>query len=277
MDLASSMLQRCALVRSVIDQDVQSEIAQFVQSHFMLDGGVAGRDHHSDLYYAPFAFGVLQALNRFRPSFKLWRYIRSFADADTLDFIHLCSLIRLRAALPLRNAQRQAFVDVLELYRSRDGGFNHTNKKAVTGTVYGSFLALIAFQSMGLPSPVCFGHMVAFDVESLPTAHLAALLVLKSDMGIEAEQLAILLHDRASPAGGFMPGPNLLCPDLLSTGTALFALSLSEMVIEEREAHVNFVESCLQNDGGFSSGPMDCVADVEYTFYGLLALGSLLI
>jgi hypothetical protein len=42
-----------------------------------------------------------------------------------------------------------------------------------------------------------------------------------------------------------------------------------------RESHRRFVLSLQLPHGGFRGGPQDPTADVEYTFYALLALGSL--
>jgi prenyltransferase beta subunit len=63
---------------------------------------------------------------------------------------------------------------------------------------------------------------------------------------------------------------------LLSTATALHALSgLGEGLEPIRERCLDFVDTLWTNDGGFHGHWDDCALDVEYTYYGLLALGHL--
>jgi len=63
--------------------------------------------------------------------------------------------------------------------------------------------------------------------------------------------------------------------DLLSTAVALYALRLASVELGDlREACLDFVDS-LWSPGGFHGCVADRTPDCEYTFYGLLALGSL--
>jgi hypothetical protein len=63
--------------------------------------------------------------------------------------------------------------------------------------------------------------------------------------------------------------------DLLSTGVALYALRFvkHDLRIMKPEC-LEYVDSLYAN-GGFCATVLDPGADVEYTFYGLLALGAL--
>jgi hypothetical protein len=60
---------------------------------------------------------------------------------------------------------------------------------------------------------------------------------------------------------------------LLSTATALFALRCYG--VEPRYSAVDFIEGHWLDDGGFAATLLDDESDVEYLFYGLLALGTL--
>jgi hypothetical protein len=74
--------------------------------------------------------------------------------------------------------------------------------------------------------------------------------------------------------GGFFAAPRAPVPDLLSTATALHALSAVQADIERlREPCLDFLDTLWTNSGGFYGSWADPVLDCEYTYYGLLAIG----
>ena len=65
-------------------------------------------------------------------------------------------------------------------------------------------------------------------------------------------------------------------PDLLSTATALHALAGLHADIEPlKEPCLDFIDSLWTNRGTFYGTWDEETADVEYTYYALLALGHL--
>ncbi len=75
--------------------------------------------------------------------------------------------------------------------------------------------------------------------------------------------------------GGFAALENTTEADLLSTAAALTALRMSGSDLRLiRSDCFGFINS-LFRDGGFAAVVSDPVADTEYSFYGLLALGAL--
>ena len=84
------------------------------------------------------------------------------------------------------------------------------------------------------------------------------------------------LMDQHQSLGGFLAAPMAPMPDLLSTATALHALYVLQRPMgEEGPKCLEFVESLWTDGGGFRGYLEDDQADVEYTYYGLLALGHL--
>ena len=77
--------------------------------------------------------------------------------------------------------------------------------------------------------------------------------------------------------GGFKATKEAPIPDILSTATALFALNkISYKTPEDlREKTFEMIESHWQDSGGFIGNLGETVADCEYTFYALLAMGSM--
>ncbi|KAA6313583.1 hypothetical protein EZS27_035667, partial [termite gut metagenome] len=61
-------------------------------------------------------------------------------------------------------------------------------------------------------------------------------------------------------------------PDILTTATALFVLRCYG--VEPRIRPDSFIEAHWLESGGFSPTILEEISDIEYTFYGLLALGT---
>jgi hypothetical protein len=104
----------------------------------------------------------------------------------------------------------------------------------------------------------------------------AAVVVLRHLGGRLERDTGMWLLDRCHTGGGFFAAPAAPVPDLLSTATALHALSSLRVPIAGiREACLDFVDSLWTNRGGFFGTWVDDEADCEYTYYALLALGHL--
>lgn len=104
-------------------------------------------------------------------------------------------------------------------------------------------------------------------------ATAAALMVIGQEDGYRKnDDLDYLLHVQ-DPSGGFRADAAAPVPDLLSTATALFVLRCYEVrpLVPTRD----FIEAHWLDNGGFGATLWDEEGDVEYLFYGLLALGSL--
>lgn len=111
------------------------------------------------------------------------------------------------------------------------------------------------------------------DLVASVNATAAALMVIGQEDGYcKNDDLDYLLHVQ-DPSGGFRADVTAPVPDLLSTATALFALrcyGVSPLVSPR-----DFIEAHWLDNGGFGATLWDEEGDVEYLFYGLLALGSL--
>lgn len=88
-----------------------------------------------------------------------------------------------------------------------------------------------------------------------------------------AEELTESLLAMQDETGGFRAHSGAPIPDLLSTAVAVFALHIHG--ITPRYDVRPFIEAHWQEDGSFIASLLDAFGDVEYEFYGLLALGSI--
>lgn len=268
-------------------------VEKFLHGKMTAQGGFADREGRSDLYYTVFGIEGLLALRAELPRPPLEAYVRSFGDGAALDFVHLCSLARCGAGLGgeiFSTECRQQMARRLASWRTTDGGYHGTPGKA-NGSAYGALLAWGAHADLGLPLPEVerLGTSVASlqlpdgsfaNEPGLPqgtTTATAAAVTLCRHLGLPlSANTGSWLLQQLHPGGGFLATPGAPLPDLLSTATALHALESLEISLTPlRDACLDFVDSLWSAEGGFHGHWADDDLDVEYTSYGLLALGHL--
>jgi prenyltransferase beta subunit len=289
MTIRRDLINSASRAKDVLGNSVEL-VTTFLKSQINTDGGFRGRSSDSDLYYTVFAAESLLAIS---PDFSLSEtanYLRQYdKDPASMGLVDLACYIRCMADISADFSDRD-FGHMIESFRTDDGGFN-IERSAKTSTAYGSFLALGAFQDSGLDIPD-------------PNGIIASLAALKTSSGGYSNELAIktpatpataavisILHHlggdignetidwlvvQISPQGGFLAMEKAPVADLLSTATALYALSLTGANFSDlQEKCLDFVDTLWDGKGGFSGNCFDKVSDCEYTFYGLLALGLL--
>lgn len=267
-------------------------VTGFLQTQLHKDGGFQDRAGNSDLYYTVFGLEALIALGADLPVASAGAYLRGFGDGDGLDFVHLCCLARCWANLgrELSQVPVNSILARIESHRAADGGYS-TAAEEEHGSVYGCFLAMGAYQDLRRDLPEargilrCLTHLRADDggyanqggspMGLTPSTAAAATLI--RHLGEEAPaELGEWLLSRCHKEGGFFATPAAPIPDLLSTATALHALSGMKVPFDSvREPCLDFLDSLWTNSGGFYGNWTDDAVDCEYTYYGLLALGHL--
>ena len=292
MSLNREMLQVARLSPRVLG-DAVPLVAAYLRSLINEDGGVANRDGVSDIYYTTFGVSGLIALREPVEWARLSRYLLRFGDGQDLDLVHHSCLARLWSLVPVGERPPvciESMLDSVEALRTEDGGYNAI-PDADRGTLYGCFLALGAYQDLGVPLPEpwrmleCIDRLKTADggyanstdlpVGLTPTSSAAATLM--RQLGVTPDpELSQWLLQRFHPHGGFRATPDAPLPDLLSTATALHALTSLHVDYEPlRETCLDFVDTLWTARGGFYGTWEDEQLDCEYTYYGLLALGHL--
>lgn len=285
------MLQVARLAPKLLG-DAADLVTTFLRSKLNHDGGFADRSGASDLYYTVFGLEGLMALRADMPG-EVENYVRSFGDGSKLDFVHLSCLARCWAGLPpevRQDAPRDAILARVERFRSRDGSYS-VSPGAKLGTLYGCFLALGAYEDLGAQVPDAeamlrcaarlrtedggYTNQEEIDVGLTPST--AAAVTLLRHLGESVDpRVGDWLLSRCRPEGGFFAAPEAPIPDLLSTATALHALSGLHVDLDPiREPCVDFIDTLWTSKGAFYGNWADDIADSEYTYYGLLALGHL--
>ncbi len=77
--------------------DSLDAVRGFLRGQLAPDGGFQGRDGRSDLYYTVFGLEASLALGVDLPQDRVNAYLTGFAAGESLDLVHLTSLIRCRA------------------------------------------------------------------------------------------------------------------------------------------------------------------------------------
>jgi hypothetical protein len=256
------MLQVARLAPKLLGESAEN-VHAFVRSQ-LTDRAFANRDGQPDLYYTVFGLDCLHALRAELPVERVTPYLESFGDGSTLDVVHLACLARAWAAVgAVPSSVHDAVV---------------TRLSGVRQSVYESFLAVGALQDVRAPIDDAQG-LASFLEREPPsmTPNVAAAVALWRQIGRPVPLAATeWLMARVSPGGGFVAGPQTPVPDLLSTAVALHALAGAEVPLDPvREPCLDFLDSLWTSRGSFYGHWGEADIDVEYTFYGLLALGHL--
>ena len=293
MSLRLQMLQIARVAQKALGDSAQL-VRDFLIRQITPEGGGADRAGRPDLYYTIFVLAGLEALQAELPIEKIRPFVDSFGDGTALDFVHLGALARCRAAIGSEKTPHNfpdAILARLETFRTADGGYE-VKPGAAHGNAYGCFVALGAYQDLGakLPDPLrmvqclkfletpdgAWGNVRGMRQGTVPATAAAVTLLHQLAMPISAAAGDWLLAQIHSD-GGWLAVPGAPIPDLLSTATALHALSCLDRPLPAalREKCLDFVDTLWSAEGGFHGHWADDALDAEYTFYGLLALGHL--
>jgi len=290
-------LQMVSLLRNaldLLDQKGQQEVFQFLKSQQNADGGFMDRGGRSDLYYSLFGMLLLRAMESevrdpkseklftkpvegnpqpvTEATEKLKQFIQSLSSKAVPGFIEQCCLALEQKELGISWISR--IKTLVKLSRSFWKERNSINLS------YRSFLLFLTLDAV-LPFRRLLqrfsGKMLSrIEVnEHSPCSEIAAKVFLLKMLGKDGSDEQLLLLSFASESGGFRAFQHLERADMLSTAVALFALKNAGCDLRLlKPSSLDFIQ---QNfiDGAFLSGDGDPTADLEYTFYGLLALGTL--
>lgn len=289
MSLRLETLQVCRLAPKLLGEAADL-VRGFVADRLREDGSFADRQGSADLYYTVFGLDCLCALDTAVPTARVTPYLESFGGGEGLDLVHLSCLARAWAAVgttPSRGAEMARRVGD---FRSADGGFA-SSPGAEQGSVYDCFLAVSALEDLGAEIPDRDSLAASVLRYATPTGGFANDLRLDAGTTPVTAAAVVLLPHLGRPApgsagswllgqrhrqGGFLAAPGAPMPDLLSTATALHALAALDRPLQDlAEPCLDFLDSLWTNRGAFHGSWADDDLDVEYTFYGLLALGHL--
>ena len=273
----------------------------YVVASLQPDGGFAGRQGASNLYYAGFGLRSAQILDVSDADF--WRqaanYLRKAPAGDVADIVTLLvgrwQLMARGQTLWCETCAEEKInglhKDLLDA-RSPDGGFAKT--KGGKSSLYHAFLAALCSELLGQEFPdrdrtvaavlerQCsdggFADVSGKHIEGTnPTAAAVGLLKVLGGLRAEpAERATKFVLAMQRSAGGFAAHPAAPVSDLMSTFTALVALSDAGTIRRARLGSAGrYVSRLALPAGGFLGLTGDNEPDIEYTYYGLGALALL--
>ncbi|HEY3967592.1 MAG TPA: prenyltransferase/squalene oxidase repeat-containing protein [Planctomycetaceae bacterium] len=276
----------------------------FVLSRQNADGGFSGREGGSDLYYTAFAVRSLAVLSELRSEDceRIAGFLRVSGQSqvtviDLVSWLYCALVVQASGGIDVLSQVDANWPDrlaeILESFRTKDGGYAKTHEGAA-GSTYHSFLVALCYELIGRPLPHAARLLqFVFDRQrddggfveiapmkrsgTNPTAAAAAILNMHGALDDELrDDVAAFLRDVYSSEGGFQANTRIPCADGLSTFTAI--LTIQDLQLEglfDPARAVDFVSGLEFPEGGYRGALWDQAADVEYTFYALGTLGLL--
>ncbi|MFN0055631.1 MAG: prenyltransferase/squalene oxidase repeat-containing protein [Planctomycetales bacterium] len=277
---------------------------EFVLGRQNADGGFSGREGGSDLYYTGFAVRSLAVLGLLSEADcgRIAGYLRQTASRqvtviDLVSWLYCAVIVQGTSGIDLLEGVDALWPDrlaeLLESFRTKDGGYAKTHEGAA-GSTYHSFLVALCYELVDRPLPQR-NQLIQFlfdrqredggfvEIQPMkrsgtnPTAAAVALLrmlgALDDDLRGDVE---FFLREVRVGTGGFQANTRIPFPDGLSTFTGLLTaqdLRLDGLI--DPTPLMEFIDSLEFPDGGFRGAAWDGAADVEYTFYALGTLGLL--
>ena len=274
------MLRTLQRAVGALGDEALALIRHFVQERMTANGVFVDRSGREDIYYTSFGMLLSHVLG-IRRNCEATRLWLDRVDREQLDMVHYAAYVRSRMIneweqnkieFLLKNIKRKAIrpLSSFEVVPNMDAE-----------SPYAQFILYSLCEDTGnTPPTVCLtpyridGGGYANTRQGSPStnATAAALMVTGQSEGYSSTRDVEWLRDEQKPNGGWCAEQNTPLPDLLSTATALFTLHCYG--IKPRYSATDFIEGHWLDNGGFAATLLEDESDVEYLFYGLLALGT---
>ncbi|PTN08232.1 prenyltransferase/squalene oxidase repeat-containing protein [Mangrovibacterium marinum] len=271
-----------------LSEDALRQVRSFVSSQMADDCAFRNKGGKSDLYYTVFGWMLCYVLGIKLDSGKMKNYLAR-QKPDEFDLIHYAAYMRCSILADLsKNGKLMTWLGSLKSKKTKDitefSGIPHDDPNSP----YTQFIWLSLLEDTG-NKPTNRAEILAnlsdYQLEkggfrNMPNglgastnATVAALSVKGQLEGYKPNRDVQFLKNLQQENGGFFAASASPVPDLLSTATALFILQCYKE--KPRYSATEFLEAHWLETGGFCPTLIDETSDVEYTFYGLLALGTI--
>jgi len=271
-----------------LGKEALDRVIGFVESQRTVEDSFINKSGKEDLYYTVFGWMLSYILGIHLDSKKTGKYLEK-QTIEKMDLIHYAAYMRCGMIRQLQKAGKPGLLlHSLLSVKIRDlqefEGIPHDDPTSP----YTQFIWLSLQEDTGqkikdskaikdLLSDYHLkdgGYSNRKNGNSATTnATVAALAVLGQSDGYSGNKDVHYLQELQENSGGYSAAKDSPLPDLLSTATSLFMLSCYG--IQPSYIPRDFIEAHWLESGGFSGTILEDISDVEYTFYGLLALGTL--
>lgn len=285
--------QMIAILRNalvMLDEQGREEVIRFFLGQQNFDGGFQDRGGKSDLYYSLFGVMLLRAAElEIGESYEresaernknftsesllnLRQFISGQSKTKVPGFIEQCCLVLLQKELKTSRFSR--IKSLIHLGRSFWEERYFINLSYRSFVLFLTLDAVLPFRGILIRAAERMLERTTVDEHS-PCSEVAARVFLQKMMNRIVPDELNLLNSFFCASGGFKAFHHQEQSDMLSTAVALFVLDYTGCDLRLiKPACLDFIQQNY-SDGAFLSGDGDQTADVEYTFYGLLALGVL--
>ncbi len=253
----------------MIDAETREALCSFVTAHQTANGGFMDRAGNPDLYYSLFGVYLAEALSLTEVLNNTKTYLLDFEKNKTLTGLHLNCAVVIHTKLLGRNTLPE------DIHKK---ALHEITQEGEPVHYYSSFIHLLTLYHLN--DYVAIYKLIKKirlnkQDKALPCTVTAAELILNSVTNNPVEPTTERILSFIRPDGGFASIDKIAAPDLLATGVALYALYYVKADLRLiKPGCLSFIDS-LYLDGGFRGFEFDFETDIEFTFYALLALGSL--
>jgi prenyltransferase beta subunit len=254
---------------NVLDAPAIESLRNYIENSQAPGGGFIDKAGKPDLYYTLFGYFMVDALEMKEILPSISAFVEKEIRGNKLTGVHLHCAAILSARLGYHELIMQFLWDKIQ---------DNLKAQLEKQPAYNAFLNLLTCYYLqdyrGLYK--IRKQMKAFESKTaLPCSVLSALLVLQKSFKKPVKDLIEEVLSFRLEYGGFKATKVAPIPDLLSTAVALYALNFAGYDLSTiKPQSFEFIDS-LYVDGGFGGNVFDSDPDIEYTFYGLLALGAL--
>lgn len=271
----------------LLTPETTDEICNFILKKQTAGGGFADRAGKGDLYYSLFGYFIAETFAITEVKEPLKDFVKSKVDSENLSGVHLyCAAILYSklfgadaTSLSLNHKIKQELKSSFQ-HISSSAHQNYSNFMGYLALYYlEDFLSLKnllhQYKTISSTQHINTSAHQHISTSNLPCPVIAANSILRNLSNHTDPSFEKKIKSFLRPSGGFAAVFKAPCEDLLSTGVALYALKFIDADIRILKPEcLSFIDN-LYEDGGFRAVRNDFETDVEYTFYGLLALGAL--
>lgn len=254
---------------ALLDAKSQGEVRNFVKQQQYENGEFTDRAGHPDLYYSLFGAWLAVGLKLTEVTEKHKAFICK-EPAENEGVIGFFASLLMKRLFFGKKIHYPSFLVLLR--RTFASGLR-------VSVFYRLFLFFMTYDALYRNKIIhWFGRIVLLcytPPKDSPCSIWAAFAVAKRQTGLNSKKEEEILFSYFDGSEGFKAFRNLKNPDMLSTAVALFSLKMAGVDLRlVAPGCFKFIEQNY-SEGAFLAGDGDETRDLEYTFYGLLALGTL--
>ncbi|MEI6682144.1 MAG: prenyltransferase/squalene oxidase repeat-containing protein [Bacteroidota bacterium] len=280
MEKAGSLRQVLRRGVSLLNDETREQLRSWVVAQQTKEGGFPDRAGRCDLYYTLFGLFLAEALETGEVFPALKEYAAETARAQGHHGIDLFCMAILHGSLFPDERVNKQFAGAIRRIM---------NESRMLQTGYTSFLVILSLLSVHDYAGAALALKSMGKYTSGADKPCTVVAAQQMVAYLKSGNKGVIMENKASGAaaftgpfspfyrenGGFAALAHTREPDLLSTATALFVLRFMDCDLRMiRPDCLDYITG-LYRDGGFAAVNPDNDTDVEYTFYGLLALGAL--